>query len=758
MFRHSGPRRQSSKAHSRRGGVASPYTPMAQPRAGVHATPVSPRDLDRLDPASDLDHRILHVSADGLAWLDLPACTLSTAERIELYRQMALTRAVDREIVKMLRKGLGYGKHLTCTGNEATAVGAVAAMRPREWATLAIRDLGAYIVRGVPIADLLAQVCGRTPGMTNGWDGSLHMGRPDARLVGLVSHLGTLVALGTGLAFAERYRDTDHAVLAFIGEGSTSTGDVHEALNIATVMHLPLVLVIENNQWAFGTPRSLQYAAPTLALRALAYGNDTEGYLIDGTNVTTVHATVATALERARRQRGVTIIEAMTMRLEGHSLADPFGTYVPAEQLAQWQDKDPVASFRARLLTERHADEPTLQALESRIAAEVLAAALEAEACPPPDGTDIERHVFAPSAVFGTSLADAPASGSHITYHRAIHDGLREELERDPTLFIVGEDIGISNGAFKVTEGFSREFDGVEWKTDWTAPTRPRQRRVIDAPIAEAGFCGLAAGAVLQGLRAVVEFQYADFASEAFKMIVNYAATQQVRGMGPVPIVFRMPSGWAHNTSLYHSVNPESWFASSPGLKIVAPTTAFDAKGLLKAAIRDGNPVLFLEYKQHYRIVPDKLPAGMNLAVPAGDYVVPLGCARVVRAGRDATIVTYGSQIFRALEAASILARDEGASVEVIDLRSLIPLDIEAIRRSVARTSRVLVTCEAPRTGCYGATIVTEIVRHCFDDLDAPVTLVAAADTPVPFAPALEAAHLPTTPKIVEALRSILAH
>lgn len=731
---------------------------MTRLHAGAPAPSVTYRDLERLDPAADLEHRVLHVTADGMSWHDVPASPLPAPDQVDLYRLMALTRAVDREIVKLLRKGLGFGKHLTCTGNEATAVGATAALRPEEWTTLAIRDLGAYIVRGVPIVDILAQVCGRTPGLTHGWDGSLHMGSRAARIAGLVSHLGTLVAVGAGCAFAERYRDTDNAVLAFIGEGSTSTGDVHEALNIATVMRLPLVLVIENNQWAFGTPRTLQYAAPTLALRALAYGSATEGYFIDGTNVTTVYDTVRTALARARTERAVTIIEAMTMRLEGHSLADPFGTYVPAGQLSQWEGKDPVAGFRRRLLAEGLADEATLAVVDERIAAEVLAAAIAAERCPQPDAGDIERRVFAPSAVFGTSLAAAPHAGAHVTYHRAIHDALREELERDPSLFLVGEDIGISNGAFKITEGFSRQFDGLEWKTDWNAERPPAQRRVVDAPIAEAGFCGLAAGAVLLGLRAVVEFQYADFASEAFKMIVNYAATQQVRGMGPVPIVFRMPSGWAHGTSLYHSVNPESWFASTPGLKIVAPITAFDAKGLLKAAVRDGNPVLFLEYKQHYRVVPDRLPAGMNLPVPPDDYVVPLGCARVIREGRDATLVTYGSQVFRALEAAALLAREEGVSIEVIDLRSLIPLDIDTIRRSVAKTSRVLVTCEAPRRGSFGATVVTEIVTHCFDDLDAPVGLVAAADTPVPFSPVLEAAHLPTADKVAAALRRLLAY
>jgi pyruvate/2-oxoglutarate/acetoin dehydrogenase E1 component len=318
--------------------------------------------------------------------------------------------------------------------------------------------------------------------------------------------------------------------------------------------------------------------------------------------------------------------------------------------------------------------------------------------------------------------------------------------------------LAFSDGAFKITEGLSKHFDGIEWRDFWNTSERFPQRRVIDAPIAEAGFCGLALGACLAGLKAVVEFQYADFSSEAFKMIVNYAATQTVRKMGPVPIVFRLPSGWAPSTSLYHSVNPESWFASTPGLKIVAPITAFDAKGLLKMAIRDGNPVLFLEYKLYYRSVPGRLPKELGGPVPNTDYTVPIGVARILRQGCDLTVVSYGSQVLRALEAATIVRESDGASIEVIDLRTLVPHDRDCVNRSVQKTNRALVTCEAPRTGSFGNTIVTEIIRDCFEYLDAPVLLVAAADTPVPFAPGLEAAHLPTTGKLVTAIRELLAY
>jgi pyruvate/2-oxoglutarate/acetoin dehydrogenase E1 component len=379
--------------------------------------------------------------------------------------------------------------------------------------------------------------------------------------------------------------------------------------------------------------------------------------------------------------------------------------------------------------------------VEQRAIAEGREASLAAEQDTPARAADLTAKVFVPP-LQESQTYDLPSDTTKSTYHQAIHDALAEALDRDANLFLIGEDIGLSNGAFKITEGFSRRYDQIDWPRCWNSGRRPVQRRVIDAPLGEAGFCGLALGAVQAGLRAIVEFQYADFASEAFKMIVNYAATQTARGMGPLPIVFRMLSGWAPNTSMYHSVNPESWFASTPGLKIVAPITAYDAQGLLHAAVRDNNPVLYLEYKAFYRLRPETLPAQLDLPIPQSDYVVPIGKARIVKQGKDVSIVSYGSQVVRALQAAERLEGEDGISVELVDLRTIVPYDRETVQRSVRKTSRVLVTCEAPRTGCFGNTTVADIVRDEFEYLDAPVVLVAAADTPVPFAPALEAAHL----------------
>jgi pyruvate/2-oxoglutarate/acetoin dehydrogenase E1 component len=407
------------------------------------------------------------------------------------------------------------------------------------------------------------------------------------------------------------------------------------------------------------------------------------------------------------------------------------------------------------LLDRNHCSAEELTSVDARIADEVEAAAIVAEQSDFPKADDIKARVFVQS-VTPLSTEHTPTTASQITYHQAIQDALKEEMDRDPSLFIIGEDIGISGGAFKITAGFSKRYDQLDWNEHWNSQGPFTQRRVIDAPIAEAGFCGLALGAALCGLRSVVEFQYADFSSEAFKMIVNYAATQTVRCMGPVPVVFRMPSGWAPTTGIYHSVNPESWFASTPGLKIVAPISAFDAKGLLKSAIRDGNPVLYLEYKGYYRVPPDRLPPELNIPVPGDDYIVAIGKARVLRSGSDISVITFGSQVIRALEAARMIEKEQGASVELIDLRSLVPYDSDAIRESVEKTGRVLVTCEAPRTGCFGNTIVAEIIRSSFDFLEAPVRLVAAADTPVPFSPPLETAHLPTTERLIAAMRELL--
>ena len=331
---------------------------------------------------------------------------------------------------------------------------------------------------------------------------------------------------------------------------------------------------------------------------------------------------------------------------------------------------------------------------------------------------------------------------SQPTYREAISAALWEELERDPSVFLIGEDIGLGGGAFYITKGFQKHF-GPE--------------RVIDAPLSEAGFTGAAIGAALDGMRPVVEYQFADFVTETFKMIVDFAAGNHYRMMGPVPLVLRLPAAALASAGPFHSVNPEPWFFGTPGLKIVAPTTAYDAKGMLKAAIRDENPVVYIEYKKLYNYPLAELPEVLRPEVPAEDYVVPFGEARILRPGEDVSLVTFGTTVLEALEAAEILA-GEGVSVEVLDLRSLVPYDHAALLETVRKTGRLLILHEARKRGGIGAEFVTIVAEEAFEELDAPIRRVTAIDTPVPFSPPLEKAYLPNSDQVVQALRDLAAY
>jgi 2-oxoisovalerate dehydrogenase E1 component len=716
--------------------------------------------LEEVHLPGGLSDKSFHISTDGIKIQPVSndISGFSKSLLFDLYRNMVITRLTDQEILKFSRKGMAFGKHLMSTGNEATAVGAAYAMGDSDWLLVAIRGLGAVIVRGMSIDKILCQAMGRIDGFTNGWDGSLHMGDRGLKIAGFVSHLGTMPLVSTGCAFSQKYKKDGGASLVFSGDGATSTGDVHEALNLASVLELPLVMIIENNQWAFGTPNRFQYTVPTLALRALGYGRKVEGYWIDGTNVLTVYLKTLNALRRAREKGVISIIETATMRMEGHSLADPFKSYVPEEQLSEWDTFDPISRYRQLLIDAGLIDEEELQKIDNETKEEIRKASELAETSDKPSVKDMICKIFVPTPNHKIEIINTVSEGNHITYHQAIKDVIREEMERDKDIFIIGEDIGVSDGPFKITEGLMRDFDGIDWNDHWRDSGYLPRRRVIDAPLAEAAICGLATGAALGDLKAIVEFQYADFSSEAFKMLVNYISSQIVKNMGPLPIVFRMPSGWTSNSSIYHSINPETWFAATPGLKIVAPITSFDAKGLFRASIRDGNPVLFLEYKGYYRLKPENLPRELDLAVPDEDYIIPIGKARVVKKGGNLTIVTYGSQLFRALEAVRQVEKEREVAIEVIDLRTLIPYDKECINHSIHKTSKALVTCEASRTGCFGQTIAHNIQEDNYEVLDGPVKLVASLDTPCPFAPELEEAYLPTVEKLIIAINDLLKY
>ena len=655
-----------------------------------------------------------------------------------LYRALLVPRLVEEKMLRLLRQGR-LSKWFSGIGQEAIAVGVVAALEKTDYVLPLHRNLGVFTTRGVDLDRLLRQLLGREGGFTAGRDRSFHFGALEHGIVGMISHLGAMLPVADGLALAGRLRGEDRVVAVFSGDGGTSEGDFHEALNLAAVWRLPVIFLVENNGWGLSTPTSEQYACRDLADRGPGYGMP--GAVIDGNDLFAVMAAVGEAADRARAGDGPTLIEAKTYRMRGHEEAS--GTdYVPPEELARWAELDPVLRFEAVLDGRGVLPPPQREALRTEIAAEVDARVEAALAAPEPDST-VEHEtaaVYAPSGVLRQPTSETeerridPSPAAEMRYIDAISEGLREAMRADEHVVLLGQDIAEYGGAFKVTDGFVAEFG---------------KERVRNTPIIESGALGCALGLALDGFHPMVEMQFGDFISCGFNQVVNNLATTHYRWGAPVPVVIRAPVGGGTGAGPFHSQNIEGYFANVPGLKIVAPATPADAKGLLLAAFDDPNPVLYLEHKALYRAERGDVPAGW--------WTVPFGSARIARPGRDATIVTYGIGVRWALEAAGILADDGAGDVEVIDLRSLRPWDTETVLASVERTGRALVVHEAPRTGGFGAEIAAVIAERAFPHLDAPVVRVGSTDTPVPFSRRLEALHS-ARGRLLPALRSLLAY
>jgi 2-oxoisovalerate dehydrogenase E1 component len=658
--------------------------------------------------------------------------TANDVELTSLYRSLLLPRLVEEKMLRLLRQGR-LSKWFSGIGQEAIAVGVAAALDESDWILPLHRNLGVFTTRNVDLDRLLRQLLGREGGFTAGRDRSFHFGVLDHRIVGMISHLGAMLPVACGLALAGRLRGERGVAAVFSGDGGTSEGDFHEAVNLAAVWRLPVIFVIENNGWGLSTPTTEQYACADLADRAAGYGMP--GVIVDGNDLPAVMAAVAEAAERGRRGDGPTLIEAKTYRMRGHEEAS--GTdYVPADELTRWARLDPLLRFEAVLDGRGVLPAPEREALRAQMAADVDRRVEAALAAPEPDSS-AEREiadVFAaapPPPAVRRRPAGAPVE---MRYIDAISDGLREAMRADERVLLLGQDIAEYGGAFKVTDGFVATFG---------------KDRVRNTPIIESGALGCALGLAVDGFHPMVEMQFGDFISCGFNQVVNNLATTHYRWGAPVPVVIRAPVGGGTGAGPFHSQNVEGYFANVPGLKIVAPATAADAKGLLLAAFDDANPVLYLEHKALYRA--ERGP------VPEGWHTVAIGEARVARRGRDVSVVTYGVGVHWALEAAGILAGDGAGDVEVIDLRSLRPWDTEAVLASVERTGRALVLHEAPQTGGFGAEIAAVIAERAFAHLDAPVVRVGSTDTPVPFSKRLEALHSARS-RVLPALRSLLAY
>lgn len=662
---------------------------------------------------------------------------------LALHRALALPRLIEERMLLLLRQGR-LSKWFSGIGQEAIAVGATLALRPDDWILPLHRNLGVFTTRALhghhDLDRLLRQLFGRAGGYTEGRDRSFHFGSLQDRIVGMISHLGAMLPVACGLALAERHAGTDTIALAFSGDGGTSEGDFHEALNLAAVWKLPVVFLIENNGYGLSTPTHEQYACAALADRALGYGMP--GERIDGNDILAVHATLTRAAARARRGDGPTLIEAITFRMRGHEEAS--GTaYVPDALFEEWRAKDPLTRYERHLIDAGHATEATLAATRATLADTLRDRIDHALAAPPPasDAATEEAAVYAPPLASAARASDAtdaidapspPAATTERRYIDAITAALRAAMDHDPRVILIGQDIAEYGGVFKITAGFLDRYG---------------RARVRNTPIIESGAIGCALGLALAGQRPIVELQFGDFIACGFNQIINNLAKTRYRWGADVPVVLRVPHGGGVGAGPFHSQSVEGYFTGTAGLIIVAPATPEDAQGLLLAALAARDPVIYLEHKALYRSV--------TAPVPTDPTPIPLGRARIARPGHDATIITYGAAVHWALDAADTLAPTH--AIEVIDLRTLAPWDQDTVRASIHKTGRALILHEAPLTGGYGGEIAAWIAQHAFEWLDAPIMRLGALDTPVPFARELEAIHSPKA-RLLDTLRALLAY
>jgi 2-oxoisovalerate dehydrogenase E1 component len=645
-------------------------------------------------------------------------------ELIHFYRSILYPRMIEEKMLLLLRQGR-ISKWFSGIGQEAIATGVALALDQDEWVMPLHRNLGLFTTRGIPLSRLFAQWQGSPRGFSKGRERSFHFGSSEYRICGMISHLGPQLSIANGVALAHKLRGSQKVAVAFTGEGGTSEGDFHEALNIAAVWDLPVIFIIENNGYALSTPVKEQYRCDSLVDKARGYGM--EGVKIDGNNLLTVIDTVKGVREYCLKYQKPYLIECMTFRMRGHEEAS--GTkYIPEFLFEMWKQKDPVVRFEQFLIGEGIIDETISKQIhdEVRRNIEEELSSVSEEVGIDVNTTNELEDVYAAAAPHTDEEA---ASLIDTRYIDAISSALRESMRRHEDLILMGQDIAEYGGAFKITEGFVAEFG---------------RDRVRNTPLCESGIIGCALGLALEGYRSVIEMQFADFVTAGFTQIVNNLAKIHYRWGQPANVVIRMPTGAGVGAGPFHSQSNEAWFVHTPGLKVVYPATAYDAKGLLNAAIEDPNPVMFFEHKALYRTVVDP--------VPAGYYSIPIGRARIVRSGDEISIITYGAGVHWAIEYAEA---NPDVSVEIVDLRTLLPFDTDTIAESVKQTGKVLVLHEDTLTGGIGAEIAAWIGEHLFNYLDAPVVRCASLDTPVPFNIELEKNFLAKS-RLDTAIRQLL--
>jgi len=658
---------------------------------------------------------------------------LSNEQLISFYRSLLWPRMIEEKMLVLLRQGK-ISKWFSGIGQEAIAVGATLALQQDEWIMPLHRNLGVFTTRNMPLHKLFMQWQGAKEGYSKGRERSFHFGNAAHHICGMISHLGPQLAIADGVALAHKLRKENKVSLAFTGEGGTSEGDFHEALNVAAVWDLPVIFIIENNGYGLSTPVNEQYRCISLVDKAKGYGM--EGVMIDGNNILSVYDTIKGVREYCIKHQKPYLIECMTFRMRGHEEAS--GTkYVPQELFKIWELKDPIKNYEQYLLNSGVLNQSGVEEIKNEFKNKIeqeLAVGFNTPVIVPDAEEELE-DVYSPPkpsrregfsstqprlidnsninnefTLSGDSAMVASPNGGGREGARlidAISEGLKQSMQQHSNLILMGQDIAEYGGAFKITEGFVQEFG---------------KARVRNTPLCESAIVGAALGLSLEGFKSMMEMQFADFVTVGFNQIVNNLAKIHYRWGQNADVVIRMPTGGGVGAGPFHSQSNEAWFTKVPGLKVVYPSTPIDAKGLLIAAINDPNPVMYFEHKALYRSVSGP--------VPEDYYEIEIGKARHVREGDEVSIITYGAGVHWAEDYA---AEHPEISIDILDLRTLAPLDYLSIREAVQRTGRVLILHEDTLIGGIGGEIAAWIAENCFAILDAPVMRCASLDTPVPF-------------------------
>jgi 2-oxoisovalerate dehydrogenase E1 component len=675
---------------------------------------------------------------------------LTKEELIGYLREVLEIRALENNIANLLSKAVLKGASHLYAGEEAVAVGAVSALCDNDLITSTHRGHGHAHAHGDRFAKtpqakqdhynkMMAEVLGKSGGYCKGKGGSMHIADVEHGNLGATGIVGGNIPVAVGAALAQKLMSTDRVVVCFFGDGASNTGNFHESLNMASIWNLPVIFVVENNLYGMSVPFNTITKQRNIADRACAYG--IPGEVVDGMDVLAVRGAVAKAAERARHGDGPTLIEAKTYRWFGHSHSDP-RAYRTREEEAEWKKRDPITVMKENLQIVKMLTEPEFEAMEGAVDKKLENAMEFSNASPEPKIEECDTDVFAPAKFTPADFENdrrwrkAIRAGQvkrEISYAQALVEAAREEMLRDSKVFIMGEDVGLYGGAYGATRDLFKEFGG------W---------RVLDTPISEATIGGAAVGAAMAGMRPIAEIMYVDFTPLAMDQVANQGAKNRYMfgGKTTVPMVIRTEGGAGRAIAAHHSQSLESLWTHFPGIYVVMPSTAYDAKGLLKSAIRDDNPVMFIEHKMLYK------EKGF---VPEEEYYIPFGVADIKRPGKDITLVTYSRMVLTALEAAAALAQ-EGIEVEVIDLRTLKPLDIDTIVASVKKTGRLVGVTEAYENTSFINEVLAQVSEHAFDYLDAPMERVAAANVPIPRAEPLEDCAIPNVGRIVAACRKVV--